>query len=110
MWPSRVPHSQLHLISETADAYQAGLLRKREQHHSLCAALQAAGWRVKGDGPTVLLLGNAGAVFRDWGLALPVLGVRAASALSLMRSLHLHALRYAAAINIQRLKLEHAPA
>ena len=96
-------------ITETADSYQAGLARKRAQHDTLCAALRDAGWRIRGDGPTVLLLGNAGTVFCDWAPALSALGVAAEPALSLMRSLHTHSLRYAAAINKQRLTLEHSP-
>jgi hypothetical protein len=86
--------------------------QKREQHASLCTALTSAGWRIHNAQPTVLMLGQAGTLLRmfsEWPSVLKTLGVAAHRAESLMRSLHLHVLRYALSINTQRLKLERGP-
>ena len=96
-------------VSESSDTYLERIQQKREQHASLCTALASAGWRIHNNQPTALMLGQAGTVFSEWQDVLKDLGVTASRADTLMRSLHVHALRYAYSINTQRLKLERGP-
>ena len=96
-------------VVESTASVEDRLRQKCEQHADLCAALRRAGWQLHNDGPTVLLLGQAGAVFSAWADGLQGLGVSSTAADALMRDLHLHSLRAATAINMRRLQLEGHP-
>jgi hypothetical protein len=96
-------------VSESSARFETTVLAKSKQHRALCSALSRAGWDVHGGGPIVLLLGQAGTVFKPWDETLRLLGLPAESAVRLMNRLHLHALQIATQINASRLVAERSP-
>lgn len=96
-------------ISESscdAAGYTSALARKTEQHSRLCDALRAAGWRVHGGAPLVLLVGHFGTVFQPWQPALRAMGVPRAAASLFLRRLHMHSLACAVKLEGTRVRLE----
>ena len=89
------------------------LSRKTQQHARLVAELRTAGWQVyPQDAETVpvLLLGTCATVYQSSAAILRTFGISGSAIPPLLRSLHLHAVRFATAILSTRRSLERDPA
>ena len=94
-------------------SHAACLARKRNQHATLVAELRLAGWTVHTHGPDdvhVLLLGTCATVYLTAPAVLAALGISQPDIFPLVRSLHLHAVKFATAILSTRRELERDPA
>ena len=103
---------KIHLLElgYTSDAsYTTSLSRKHFQHVRLCRELTRAGWTLSLTETTpyhILLLGMTGHVFRPCRETLLSLGISKSATLTLMKKLHLHAVRFAHYIIRLRRRLE----
>lgn len=90
------------------------LARKQEQHVALCQALIAEGWTLSNPlnqprGYPVLLLGTAGTIFKPSESVLSRLGVAPRASRTLLKRLHVQAVRSLHGIIKKRRALERRP-
>ena len=86
--------------------------RKRNQHDTLVAELRLAGWQVQTHGADdvhVLLLRTCATVYTSTPAVLSAFGLPKHAIPPLLRSLHLHAVKFATAILSTRRELERDP-
>ena len=94
-------------------SHDACLARKRSQYAVLVAELRLEGWQVHAHGSDdvhILLLGTCATVYASTPAVLSAFGLHKHAIPPLLRALHLHAVKFAAAILSTRRELERDPA